>query len=107
KKIREAVRGRVEALPETYEYEANRLQGRFRADLCAFLRQLALTDPRWLHSSAQLVTAHRHELTFLRDLIDWRLEACDQKKDQWNGDDAFFWRFTLARQEVPDEVEEM
>ena len=45
KKIRAAVSDHLDALPETYEYKADRLQGQFRTDLCALTRQLALADP--------------------------------------------------------------
>jgi hypothetical protein len=35
---------------------------RFRADLCAFTRQLVLSEPQWLFSSAELLRQHRYEL---------------------------------------------
>ncbi|MBL4846149.1 MAG: hypothetical protein JKY65_11530 [Planctomycetes bacterium] len=106
KKIHAAVAEKLDALPETYEYKAERLQSQFRADLRAFTRQLALADPRWLFSSAQLIKSQRHELTFLRDLIDWRLQTCDEEEDEWNRDDPFYWRFALTQREVPCGVEE-
>ncbi|MGE0708796.1 MAG: hypothetical protein AB7N76_21565 [Planctomycetota bacterium] len=105
-KVREAIAEKLEVLPETYEYQAQRLQGQFRSDLCAFTRQLSLADPQWLLSAAELVRGHRHELIFLRDLIDWRLRTCDQERTRWNRDDPFHWRFALSQREVPGEVEE-
>jgi tetratricopeptide (TPR) repeat protein len=107
KQIHAAIRDAIDTLPEAYEYEATRLQGRFRADLCAFTRQLSIADPQWLFSAAQLVRGQRRELTFLRDLIDLRLQTCDRGEDEWNRDDPFFWRFTLRRREVPPGVEEL
>ncbi|MCW8137585.1 MAG: hypothetical protein KIT58_01625 [Planctomycetota bacterium] len=106
KKIKAAIRENLEVLPETYEYEAARLQGTFRADLCAFMRQLSLADSQWLSSAARVVKSQRRELTFLRDLIDWRLQTCSQE-DAGNGDDPFFWRFALRGREVPLDVEEL
>lgn len=105
--IQGAIRDKLEVLPETYEYEAARLHGGFRGDLCAFLRQLAFADPQWLYPAAQLIKGHRRELLFLKELIDWRLHTCEQEEDRWNRDDRFFWRFTLRRRGVPPEIEEM
>ena len=106
-KIHQAVREKLGVLPDSYEYQAERLNGHFRDDLCKFTRQLVLADPQWLFSSAQLVRSQRYELAFLRDLIDWRLQTCEQKETDWNRDDPFHWRFALTRREVPGEVEEM
>ena len=106
KKIRGAIRENLDVLPEAYEYEAERLQGNFRADLCALTRQLALADPQWLFSAAQLIQSQRQELVFLRDLIDWRLQTCEQEENEWNRDDRFYWLFRLTRREVPPEIEE-
>jgi tetratricopeptide (TPR) repeat protein len=107
KTIHAAIAERLDVLPESYEYEATRLQGKFRTDLCAFTRQLSVADPQWLSSAARLVDGQRRELTFLRDLIDWRLKTCEQEEDGSNGDDPFFWQFALRGREVPMDVEEL
>ncbi len=107
KTIQAAVREQPEVLPETYEYEAARLQSGFRADLRAFKRQLSIADPEWLFSAARLIEGQRRELTFLRDLIDSRLRTSDQEGSRWNRDDPLFWRFTLRGREVPVDVEEL
>jgi tetratricopeptide (TPR) repeat protein len=104
--IYSAVREMLDVLPETYEYEPTRLQGQFRAALCAFTRQLAIAEGQWLVSAAHLIESQRRELAFLRDLIDWRLQTADRKEDEWNKDDRFFWRYTLRGREVPGGVEE-
>ena len=105
--IHKAVREMLEVLPETYEYEGTRLLSQFRAGLVAFTRQLAIADGQWLFSAAQLIDGQRRELTFLRDLIDWRLQTCKREDNEWNRDDRFFWRYTLRGREVPVGVEEM
>lgn len=107
KEIRSAIAGKLDVLPETYEYDADRLGGQFRSDLCAFTRQIALADPQWLFSAAQIIKAHRHELAFVRELVDWRLSTCDREETEWGGDDPFHWRFALSGREVPGDVEEM
>jgi tetratricopeptide (TPR) repeat protein len=57
-----------------------------------------------MHSAAELIAAHRMELEYVRDLIDWRLAVCDQEPNEWNGDNAFFWRHRLQPDDVPPEV---
>ena len=107
KKIRSGVAENLEVLPETHETTAQRLSDRFRSDLSRFTRQLALADPQWLMSAARLVKGHRRELVFLGELIDWRIRTCEREENEWNRDDPFHWRFTLAGNEVPPDVEEM
>jgi tetratricopeptide (TPR) repeat protein len=94
------------ALPERYEYRAERLRGRFREDLCAFTRQLILADPQDLISAAHLIQEHRHELEYLAGLIKWRLELREQKQNEWNSDNPFYWRFALHGRGVPPDTEE-
>jgi tetratricopeptide (TPR) repeat protein len=94
------------ALPETYEYREDRLRGRFHQDLCAFAKQLFLTDPQHLLSSAQLIDEHRHELEYVQELIGWRLKLRHQKKSDWNQDNPFYWRFALHGRGVPAAPEE-
>ncbi len=84
----------------------SRLRGRFRADLCAFTRQLIVADPQDLLSAARLVQEHRHELEYLAGLIQWRLKLRDQKENHWNTDNAFFWRFALRGRDVPPDTEQ-
>ena len=106
KKLHQAISEKFEVLPETYEYQPERLQGSFRADLCAFTRQLALADPQRLFSAAQLIKSQHEELVFLRELIDWRLQTCEQEESEWNRNDPFYWLFALTRRKVPPEIEE-
>ena len=93
-------------LPERYAYRPERLRGRFRADLCAFARQLMLADPQDLMSAAHLIQEHHHELEYLADLIHWRLKLRDQKESEWNADNPFYWRFALQGRDVPSDTEE-
>ncbi len=109
KKIHQAIAANLEVLPEDYAYEAARVQGRFRDDLCAFLRQLAITDPQALATSAEVIRAHRHELAFLAELVAWRLRTCDEAPSEWTADDRFGWRFATRGhgRGIPTELEEM
>lgn len=95
-----------EILPEVYQHGAVRLRERFHGDLCTLTRQLILTDPQELDSAAQLIREYQHELKYLGDLIQWRLDCREQEPSEWNVDDAFHWRFTLRGGTVPPEIEE-
>ena len=106
KQIWWAVAKNLEALPEHYEYREAEMVKRFRSDLCAFTRQLALNDPQWLFPSAELLRQHRFELEYLQELIGWRLKLCDAKPDEFNRDNEFYWRFRLRGREVPVDTEE-
>ena len=106
KGIRRALEKDLDVLPERYTYRPERLRGRFRADLCAFARQLILADPQDLMSAAHLIQEQHHELEYLADLIHWRLKLRDQKESKWNADNAFYWRFTLQGRDVPSDTEE-
>lgn len=107
KAIHAGVRELLELLPESYEYEGTRLVDQFRAGLVAFTRQLAVADGWWLSSAARLLRSQRRELAFVRDLIDWRLEACEERQADDGEDDPFFWRYALRGREVPEGVEEI
>jgi tetratricopeptide (TPR) repeat protein len=96
----------LDALPEDYEYREAEMVKRFRADLCAFTRQLVLNEPQWLFSSAELLQQHRYELEYLIELIRWRLKLCDTEPDEMNRDNEFYWRWRLRGREVPVDTEE-
>lgn len=107
KKIEATVEANLDVLPDLYEYRQERLVGSFRKDLGAFAKSLLLADPQHLVSVAELIASHRHELEFVRGLIDWRLELCDkQERNDWNADNPFYWRFALQGKGVPFEAEE-
>ena len=105
-KIRHGIEERMDSLPESYPYRTGRLLGRFRDDLVALVRQLEFADPQSMYSAAQLLSGQRRELEYLRELIDWRLELCDQDESEWNGDNAFFWRHRLQGGDIPPEAME-
>jgi tetratricopeptide (TPR) repeat protein len=96
----------LEVLPDEYEYREAEMVKRFRADLCAFTRQLVLNEPQWLFSSAELLRQHRYELEYLIELIGRRLKLCDTKPDEWNRDNEFYWRWRLRGRDVPVGTEE-
>jgi len=106
KAIRGAIEKDLDILPDRYEYKGERLRRRFRADLCAFARQLMLADPQDLMSAAHLIQEHHHELEYVAELIHWRLKLCDQTESKWNADNPFYWRFTLQGRDVPPDTEE-
>ncbi|MFO0983833.1 MAG: hypothetical protein U1E76_19255 [Planctomycetota bacterium] len=78
--------------------------GRFWPDLCAFTKQLLLSDPQSLESAAEVVKAHRYELEYLQKLITWRLSRCEQPATPWRTDNQFMWRYQLQGNEVPPEA---
>jgi tetratricopeptide (TPR) repeat protein len=106
KKIRSAIEGLLDVLPDVYEYRSHRLRARFRDNLRAFARQLILADPQDLVSAADVIQEHRYELEYLRELIDWRLRTRDQTESAWNADNPFYWRFALRGRQVPPDTEE-
>lgn len=106
KKIRRGISDNLDVLPDLYQYKTERLQKRFRRDLLALIKQLTLADPQLLFSSASLIRDHRTELEYLADLIRWRLDLCDQERNEWNDDNPFYWRFSLQGAGVPPEAEE-
>jgi tetratricopeptide (TPR) repeat protein len=106
KKILRTIEENLNVLPETYDYRSTRLQRGFREDLLSFARQLMLADPQMLTASSQLVSEHRKELEYLRELIDWRLEAPEDSETQWTADNAFYWRFATRDIGVPPDIEE-
>src|SRR6266516_273146 len=106
KKIRRAIEGQLDALPDVYQYRSQRLRARFRDNLRAFAGQLILADPQDLVSAADVIQEHRYELEYLAELIGWRLKTRDQTESAWNADNAFYWRFALRGRQVPPDTEE-
>jgi tetratricopeptide (TPR) repeat protein len=98
-------------LPDLVAYKPHRVEGQFREALVGFARELLLADPQTLISSARLLQGQRRELEYVKKLIDWRLSLTDQKENEWNRDNPFFWRATMARKGVPsdawEELEEL
>lgn len=82
----------MEELPETYDYPISGVAPSLRHGIVEFARGLLGADPQHLLSAARAVQVQRHELLFLRDLIDWRLERCeDQEAHRFNHDNEFGW----------------
>jgi tetratricopeptide (TPR) repeat protein len=106
KEIHRGIEANLAILPETYDYRSTRLRGRFREDLLSFARQIILADPEMLVASSRVLSEHRKELEYLRELIDWRLEAPEEPEDRWNADNAFYWRFANRGSGVPPDIEE-
>jgi tetratricopeptide (TPR) repeat protein len=106
KKLRRDIENNLDVLPEEHDYDATRLHDRFGGALAAFAKELALAEPYGLTSSARLIKEHRRELEYLRDLIDWRLQAPERSDSEWGKDNAFLWRFACRGTDVPPEVEE-
>ena len=105
-KINKTIEANLNILPDLYNYKTERVQARFRDDLCAFTRQLILTDPQEFFSAAKLIRENQHELKYLTELIQWRLKMCRQEQNEWNTDNPFYWRNLLQGNKVPPEAEE-
>jgi tetratricopeptide (TPR) repeat protein len=105
--IRRAIRDGLSHLPVSYDNKEARLMGRFKEDLVAFARALMLADPQHLVSAGAVIEEHRAALGYVRDLIAWRLEASKgATENEWNRDNAFFWRYRLQWKKVPTDIEE-
>lgn len=103
KKIDAAINEHMDVLPELYSYR-DRDESTFRDALAVFARELLVNDPQNLLTSARLLQSHRHELEYLRGLIDWRLKLREQDESEWNKDTPFHWRSATWRREVPPET---
>lgn len=106
KKIDAGLRENLAILPEEYAHRENSLHDHFRRDLLALTRQLLLNDPQHLHVSATLVKAHRYDLEYLKEIIDWRIRTCEQVESEWNQDSPFLWRHQIQGYEVPPDAVE-
>ncbi len=103
-KIKTGIEERMETLPDIYSYRTGQVLGRFRDDMVAFIHQLEFADPQSMYSAAQLLSEQRIELEYVRELIDWRLQLCEQDESEWNGDNAYFWRHRLQGRDIPPEA---
>lgn len=106
KELNNAISENLDVLPDLYECRGTRIRLRFRENLCSFAKQRMLADPQHLLSASDLIKDHRIELECLLDLIQWRLEVCDQESSEWNQDHPFHRRFTLQGAGVPPDAEE-
>ena len=108
KKIDQGIDANMDVLPDLYTYKEERVESRFREGLCAFTKELLLADPQSLVASARVLQANRHELEWVKRLIDWRLQLCEQEESEFNQDNPFFWKAAGRRSEVPpDQWEEL
>ena len=106
RKLNDAILANIHVLPDLYQYKETRLRSCFRGDLCAFARQLMLTDPQDFMAASRLIEDHVVELEYLVQLIQWRLALHKQEPNQWNVDNPFYWRFSLQGPQVPPDIEE-
>jgi len=106
-KVERDLQANLHILPDEYAYREARLQGTFRRDLCAFVRQLVLADPRTLHAAGELLREQRHELEYVRDLVQMHLSRPKEEKTPLNAGDRFFWTFELSGCRVPPDAEEL
>lgn len=106
RKLNDGILTNIQVLPDLYQYKETRLRSRFRGDLCAFARQLMLTDPQDSTAASHLIEEHVVELEYLAQLIHWRLDLRKQEPNEWNVDNPFYWRFTLQGPRVPPDIEE-
>jgi tetratricopeptide (TPR) repeat protein len=103
-KLEAEIRENLDHLPDLYGYKKERVADAFRTAMLGFAKELMVNDPQMLVASARLFQANRHELAYLRELIDWRLRTCDGKDPgPFNQDNPFFWRSMSHRRDVPSE----
>ncbi len=100
KKLDAAIKNNMGILPDLYPYKQSRVDNSFRNAMVAFTKELLIADPQVLISSARLLRDQQHELIYLRDLINWRLNIADQEENEWNQDNPFFWRTLMHRREI-------
>ena len=103
KKLDAAITDNMAILPDLYPYKQGRVENGFRNAMVAFTKELLIADPQVLISSARLLKNQQHELMYLRDLINWRLDLADQEENEWNQDNPFFWRTLMQRRQIPVE----
>lgn len=94
-------------LPDTAPPRENHVFRDFRENLLGFARQLAFADPQSLTSARDLLAAQRVELTWVAELLRWRLDMLAHARDNEFTHDPFGWALALRRPEVPGELEEM
>lgn len=108
-KIMKGIEEGIHILPDIYQYKTEKIIKNFKDDLITFLKQLQVNDPQNSFASNELVNSHRHELEFIREVIDWRLRTASKttEKDEFNSDNPYYWRLTLSPKGEPHEFEEM
>jgi tetratricopeptide (TPR) repeat protein len=95
-------------LPDAYDYPSSGVAPALRRGIVAFARGLLGADPQSLWSAACAVQEQRHDLLFLRDLIDWRLSMCDKQEERrFNRDNEYGWRGRVAGKGVTAEAMEL
>jgi tetratricopeptide (TPR) repeat protein len=109
RKIERGLRALAAGLPETYEPAGGADFARdFRRDLTAFARKLILASPQYYAEGAEAVRANRHQLDFLRQLVEMDQEHADcndAAADRKARD--LYWRFAMYGNEISPDVEEM
>lgn len=99
-KLNHAIEEQMHVLPDLYQYKNERTQKGFKKDMGSFLRQLVAADPQATLSAAQIYQDNHYELDFIMELIESRLLCSkDQKSNDYNGDNRFYWRQFLQKSE--------
>lgn len=106
KKLDAGIKDLLDGLPDTSSCKMDRIDGCFRSALVDFTRELLVADPQDFIASAHLLGEQRHELEYVRKLIDWRLRLSDQQENEWNRDNPFYWKALMNRRSVPPEAGE-
>lgn len=106
-KLKKSIKDQMNALPDFYHYKQERVQNGFKKNMAGFFRQLAFSDPQSTLSAAQIYQDNKYELEFISELIMARLLCAEnQKANDFNGDNPFYWRQHF-RMFAPDEMAEM
>lgn len=107
KAINKGINDHLDVLPDLAPYREQRLVVNFKESLCAFTRELVQSDPQGQVSSARLLSEHKLQLEFLREVIDMKLLLIIPEENQFNGDNEFFWRQSMKGRGISADVEEM
>ena len=107
KRLKKQTQQQLDALPDIYPCQAERIKNGIRQGMTDLLRELAVADPQWLASSRKVLLENQIELAHLQELISRRLqEVAEGTEGDPLGADNYFWRYSLRGKSMPPELEE-
>lgn len=105
-KIEAALDALKDELPDIARSREERALGGFDAAVSSFARHVLEADPQTLDSARELFERNRAVLTWLMDVVDWRLEAAARTEPSEWSRDPFGWRLALGGGTMDPELEE-
>ena len=107
KSINKGIQENIDILPDIAEYREQRFKSNFKESLHTFTREIVQADPHYPVTSARLLSEHKDQLLFLRDIIDMKINMIDTTENDFNSDNEFYWRQTLNGWGINGDVEEV